>query len=85
MAPAKLVCYIGFANGEYTPNICVDVRDAIQQSTFESEMKGNRERDRQREPHMQQETESDSAATTLNEASEGYKQGRSDRGMEKET
>ena len=46
MAPAKLVCYIGFTNGEYTPNICVDVRDAIQQSTFESEMKGNRERER---------------------------------------
>ena len=48
MAPAKLVCYIGFANGEYTPNICVDVRDAIQQSTFESERK---ETERERATH----------------------------------
>ena len=51
--PTKPVCYIGFANRENVLNICVDVRDAIQQSTFESERK---ETQREREPHMQQET-----------------------------
>ena len=48
LVPTKLVCYVGFANGEYTPNIYVDVRDAIQQSTFESERK---ETERERATH----------------------------------